>query len=411
MAEEQSPQAQPSTNAQAWKVGDYFMRAGKIYVYEITGYKTIEGKPQLTFEWVDKGLGLDPSKFGGKKLVTPPTGLIADATGYTLEQQQADQDIIDASNAKTSKYKISLGSMKPVGRPTEGSAYRYPMPGAGEGGIAVDGDYVLFNFKDYEPPYGNQRTATDGAFDYNQAGEYTNSTGFKPVMLYMPEDISTGFKTNWDGKAVSNLGTDALRALGQEGMGAKTAGAITTLKNFTDKMKPLAGAAIVKSATSKLSGDTLSYDDIFGGISGAILNPNTELLFGGVQLRNFSLNFKLVPRHEKESKEVAMLIKQFKKAMLPTKAPGQVFGTDNKGVTLGFIGVPKLIQVSFMKGAAENSRLPKFKMCALTSVDVNYTPDGAYATYKDGQPVAVGLSLSFQETKICFSEEVGTNVN
>ena len=65
---------------------------------------------------------------------------------------------------------------------------------------------------------------------------------------------------------------------------------------------------------------------IFGGISGAIMNPNTELLFGGVQMRNFQLNFKLVPRHADESTEINNIIQQFKKAMLPTSAPGSVFG-------------------------------------------------------------------------------------
>ena len=91
-----------------------------------------------------------------------------------------------------------------------------------------------------------------------------------------------------------------------------------------------------------------------------------------------------------------------------------VFGfnkkNDNLGINLGFIGVPKIIQVSFMKGGGENVNLPKYKMCALTNVDVNYTPDGSYATYMDGQPVAIGLSLSFQETKICYSEDVGVSI-
>ena len=45
-------------------------------------------------------------------------------------------------------------------------------------------------------------------------------------------------------------------------------------------------------------------------------------------------------------------------------------------------------------------------MLAVTQVDVNYTPDGAYATYGDGQPVAIELAINFQETKINFAEEV-----
>ena len=59
-----------------------------------------------------------------------------------------------------------------------------------------------------------------------------------------------------------------------------------------------------------------------------------------------------------------------------------------------------------MHGTEEHKQLPRFKMCALTQVDVVYTPDGMYSTYADGNPVAVDLTLNFQETKIVFSEEV-----
>ena len=61
-----------------------------------------------------------------------------------------------------------------------------------------------------------------------------------------------------------------------------------------------------------------------------------------------------------------------------------------------------------MRGNKEHKVLPRYKMLAITEVDVNYTPDGAYATYSesDGQPVAIELSINFQETKINFAEEV-----
>ena len=52
-------------------------------------------------------------------------------------------------------------------------------------------------------------------------------------------------------------------------------------------------------------------------------------------------------------------------------------------------------------------------MCAITNVDVNYTPDVAYATYDDsknpGQPVAIELSIGFQETKLVFADEISDN--
>ena len=77
----------------------------------------------------------------------------------------------------------------------------------------------------------------------------------------------------------------------------------------------------------------------------------------------------------------------------------------------GFIGVPNLCKVSFMRGSKEHTVLPRYKMLAVTQVDANYTPDGAYATYNDefGQPVAIELGINFQETKINFAEEVLDN--
>ena len=83
-----------------------------------------------------------------------------------------------------------------------------------------------------------------------------------------------------------------------------------------------------------LTGDSLSYNDIFGGVSGVIMNPNTELLFGGVQMRNFTLDFRLYARHPKESLEIQKIIKQFNQAMLPTQsAEGPVLDLMVTGIT------------------------------------------------------------------------------
>jgi hypothetical protein len=406
MAEEQTPAAQPQQKPDApYKPGDFFFSGGKKYVYSMNGVNI--GTGRINYEW--KEVPFTTQSNG--KLVNPPTGLVGVLTGYSFEEQRVNT----AGDNKAASGKISLQTIAPQTRPAEGpGTYRYPMPGKDQGGIEADGDFVLFQFYDYTAPFGPNRKSSGGVFDYNMANEYTPAGGYKPVMLYMPEDVSTGFRANWDGKSMSNLATDGLRAMGQRGLGNKVAAGATAINNLIDKTGPLAGAAALQAATTKLTGDSLSYDDIFGGISGAIFNPNTELLFGGVQMRNFQLNFKLIPRHQVESAEVNNLVTQFKKAMLPTKDPGRVFGFNptgkNQGVKLGFIGVPKLVRVSFMKGSNENPRLPRYKMCALTSVDVNYTPDGTYATYTDGQPVAVGLSLNFQETKICFADDIDKSV-
>ena len=223
--------------------------------------------------------------------------------------------------------------------------------------------------------------------------------------MYMPEDISTGFKANWGGKAISTFGTGLLKSVGADGLD-KLDNLAKTTSDGIEAFLPIAGATAIRKVVQKITADTLSNDDIFGGISGAILNPNTELLFSGHDMRNFQLNFKLVPRNENEAITINSIIKTFKKCTLPSRDPGKVFSAESQGINSSFIGVPNVIRVSFMQGPGVHPVLPVYKMCAITQVDVNYTPDGAYATYDKGQPVAISLSINFQETKLVFEEEL-----
>ena len=315
------------------------------------------------------------------------------------------------------------GILQPGTNISNESVLRYPRQALGGGNITADSDYVLFEFYKYAPPFraqksdanftGGNRTnllATAGnVFDYNRAGDYEKAgEDYSSVIMYMPEDISTGFKANWGGKAFSNIATDVLRSAGAEGLN-KLDNAATGMANALERLPALAGSAAIRKGIQKITGDSLSNDDVFGAISGAILNPNTELLFSGHDMRNFQLNFKMVPRNVKESFEIQEICKVFKTCTLPSKDPGKVFGASNQGLTAGFIGVPNLCKVSFMKGAGPHPALPVYKICAVTQVDVNYTPDGAYATYSDGSPVAIQLSINFQETKLVFAEDIANN--
>lgn len=333
------------------------------------------------------------------------------------EDESGLSDIIKKNNLITSK----ATAIPAAGVTASGTnSLRYPT---NQGGITNEHDYVTFQFYKYTPPFKARKATVSGGqtgsgevvaeqYDYNQAAgvgeqsQYTNSNGMKPILLYMPEDISTGFRSNWTGKAYGNFASNALKAAGMEGLGNKLKGAFKGAMSDADNIIPLAGSKALRKLMQKVGGDQISNNDIFGGISGAILNPNVELMYGGTDLRNFTLNFKLVPRDPGESKTIKQICNQFKRAMLPKLDPGDIFGSTAPGKFKGFIGVPDLCRVAFMHGASEHAGLPRFKMCAITQVDVNYTPDGTYATYFDGQPVATTLSISFQETKMVFAEEI-----
>ena len=83
-------------------------------------------------------------------------------------------------------------------------------------------------------------------------------------------------------------------------------------------------------------------------------------------------------------------------------------GSENRAIEASFIKVPKVCKVTYMRGSSQHPDLPTYKMCAITDVNINYTPDGNYAVYNDGTPVAYELKISFMETKLLFSEEIDT---
>lgn len=329
----------------------------------------------------------------------------------------------------------------------DSSALRYPASPP----IDDQSDYVVFKFYKYQPPWGrsfhdqqnnmgmgatgmqniwfdknkysnvkskNQdfekfQTAYKAHVDkgksflnvYNRADQYT-ATEDPVVMLYMPDDISTGYKANWGGKSVGAAGKAQLVALGTPGMAAKSINeARRGLQQF-DRWAMDMGVKAIKDSVKKVGGDVLNDDNITGGIGGVVQNPNAEMLFENIEMRTFALKYKLVPRSATEAEIISQITKLFKRNMLPGTQVSEVFQwSRGNGVTNGYISVPDLVRVSFMKGGSENTRLPQFKMCALTQVDVNYTPDGQYATYHDGTPVATELTLNFQETKLIYKEE------
>ncbi len=47
----------------------------------------------------------------------------------------------------------------------------------------------------------------------------------------------------------------------------------------------------------------------------------------------------------------------------------------------------------------------RIKLCALKSCNVNYTADGTWATYNDGSPISMSMSLSFTELTPVYNED------
>jgi len=318
-------------------------------------------------------------------------------------------------------------------------------------------DYVYFKFHRYNGPFsgiatqketaanGETETKKDTAspYDIYNSTEYEADPDLPAIMLYMPEDISTGYQTDWGSKGFTNMAADVLRGGGSalSGQGGRTLEAVKNMITRAAGAMPTVGAeglaGAINSMPGGLGGGGVTTNDVLQGTMGVVLNPNTELMFNGYSLRNFSLRFKLAPRSAKEAKDIRYIVNSFKAASLPTigqRASGALatsdkiydwFTKDNAATTgtespaadsnANYIGVPDLCQVQFRKGQNQHPYLPTWKMCAITDVSVNYTPDGVYATYggsdtdAHGSPVATELTLTFQETKLIYRQDITLN--
>ena len=297
----------------------------------------------------------------------------------------------------------------------EGTSLRFPHD------MLIDEgeDFVMFDFYDYRPPfkgkvYGGegQEVVNQTLAQYNASGyanEYFKDKKYKQILLYMPQDVQDAFAAKWEGKKFGALTTGLLAAAGQNEKLGKLKGIVDSANTALNKGTANAAAALVTGLANKITGDVISAGDVFGGISGVARNPNAELLFQSMEMRTFDLTFKMAPFDEVDVENMNGIIKIFKKAMLPQYKLGEgtkVFGMENDALEGGFIQVPKVCAVNFMRGSSRNIYLPRYKMCAITDVNVNYTPDNVYATFSGSSPVATEIKISFMETKLIFSEDI-----
>ena len=135
--------------------------------------------------------------------------------------------------------------------------------------------------------------------------------------------------------------------------------------------------------------------NVLGRTSGAVLNPNLELLFTGPQLRTFNFNFRFRPRFEEENKEIRKIIKAFKRNMHPQRSSGEMF-----------LLTPNIFKIKYYHDDVPHPYLNEIKPCALVNFKVNYTPDNNYMTYQDGGMTGYDVSMSFSELVPIYADEI-----
>ena len=152
---------------------------------------------------------------------------------------------------------------------------------------------------------------------------------------------------------------------------------------------------------SLLTGQELDQDTFLARTGGHVLNPNAEMLFQGPVIRNFNFSFLMIARSEREGKEIRSLIRFLKVGMAP------------KFRNTTFLANPDVFSLEYKNGTGEDDILKTVNRfspggLALTNMSVDYSPNGYWSAYRDSQPVAVKMDLSFSELRPIYESDQET---
>jgi hypothetical protein len=122
------------------------------------------------------------------------------------------------------------------------------------------------------------------------------------------------------------------------------------------------------------------------------LNPFREVFFESVDYRTFNFRYRFFPKDESETKKIQEIIKTFKMHMHPELSRNKLFYV-----------YPSEFQLRYFYKDKENQYLHKFAPCVLTDMQVDYGGD-QFATFQNGAPVEIGLTLTFRELEQVTAE-------
>ena len=147
--------------------------------------------------------------------------------------------------------------------------------------------------------------------------------------------------------------------------------------------------------------------------TGGVVNPMIELMYTAPDFRNFQFEFMFYPRSEREALEVQKILDRFRFHQAPELMGGISSQT-------GLLIPPSEFDIKFFYAGRQNPNIPPIATCVLKSVQVNYAPRG-FAAYESvgenvaslgrtGMPVAIQMTLQFQETTYITKEDFNSSV-
>jgi len=228
----------------------------------------------------------------------------------------------------------------------------------------------------------------------HDASKHLSSIG-----LYIPAgSLTTSYTGNYEGKE----GAAAL---------ARGVGSATGNSGLLDKIKGVLNAA----GQSVTASAALKTDQATGFFSAQGKTPNNHMALvyrGPNSFRQHTFAFKFFPKNSAESTTVRTIIEEFRFGTLPRMSVSG--GT----ISDSFFKSPRHHTINFYKGGTgvsgrpgqtQNSKLFTIGRSVITNMTVNYDPQSVVSFHPDGSPVAIDMTLTFQEIELQINTKDSTS--
>jgi hypothetical protein len=343
----------------------------------------------------------------------------------------AFQSAIDITSKATQKVKeaaenAQIPTLPDVNQIPQETKLLYNAAKSGVGNIwkgINPQDIVAFAEKQSENfKYGNFR---------GKADENILST----ISLYMPDSLTTSYDSDYTAiELTSALG--AFGYLANALSDSKVKGGIAEAMGGRG-ISNLMGSEIGKGIMAQIAGGITGGTAIYQQALKQVPNPQLQLLYKGISLRQFQFDFIFTPTSSQEADAVDQIIKTFIHYSLPQTVgpekmylkPPQVFKikfaytgdqgalsqvtnvltntiTQALGTQLsGLFGPSAQNKNNIITNATKNAKIFQIKDCVLKNVQLDYAPNG-WAAYQDGFPIQTRMSLTFEEMSIQTKDDV-----
>jgi len=315
-------------------------------------------------------------------------------------------------------------------------------------------DFVTIDQFIYLPPRRDQILGTDSSGDRINPLETITNGQFRlsplkefvaQVKLPMPNNITDSNNVAWGDDAMNNLSAALTASVMRNPVAGLIGGAVSSLNGplgqmitlgmvgldndgivgpdgvtqRNDLMARIIAAAksldaegvqtLMKTntgaATLGMLGVNVSPESILSRGFGVIPNSNLELLFNNVTLRDFQFSWRMSPRDKNEAKEVKKIIRFFKQGMAAKTMNNQA------GDRSIYLGTPNVFRMQFRTtGGRIIEGVNRIKPCAVVGTAVNYTPDGQWSAYDEGQPVSCTFSIQMKELEPVYASDYSEKV-